>query len=105
MYPASEELEKKWWHRLIKVLVIVSSIIVCILGLWGIVGSKPWCESRLVYFRYEYYDCVHYLRFIGQLFLLLLFAIAWFSFWWFLIYKLVILYIIYGSKRKERHIE
>jgi hypothetical protein len=52
MYPTKEELESKWWHRLIKVLVIVSTIIVGVISLLGLGDKCP--ETYVKNYAYSF---------------------------------------------------
>jgi len=88
--PTGEELEQKWWHRLIKVIVIISTIVI---------------GAELLYYVLDCYivdldPLTSYDKSCETLAILSIFiTIGWFIFWWFIVYKLIIFYIIYGGKK------
>jgi len=91
MYPSKEQLESKWWHRLVMVLRWVLSICVPVFYAVLIFDSYDRC------LRYKWGGCNENLL-LGLLFTVAVGLIIYFVFW--LIYKKIILYIIFGSKNK-----
>lgn len=92
MYPSKEQLESKWWHRLIKVLRWILSIAVLV-----------YCALLSLD---DYDGCNYYLKgencnenlLIGLSITIALAVITYFVFW--LVYKKIILYIVFGKKNK-----
>lgn len=93
MYPSKEQLESKWWHRLVKVLIwilTISALVYCTL-----LSFDEY--SRCVCYNLGGNCMLEYLL-MSLLAAVILTPITYFLFW--LIYKKIILYIIFSSKNK-----
>jgi len=89
MYPTKEQLEAKWWHRLMKVLRWILTIGVLVYFALFSLNERDSC------LRYKWGDCnENLLRDLS--FTVALALITYFVFW--LIYKKIILYIVFGKK-------
>ena len=91
MYPTGEQLEAKWWHRLMRVLRWVLTIGILVFFAFLSFDGYDRC------LRYKWGGCNENLL-IGLLFTLAFALTTYFVFW--LIYKKIILYIVFGKKNK-----